>query len=47
VAAVSAREHAPWCETSLGPDFEVEPDVVRMTIFICEGFECWNQRPDE
>jgi hypothetical protein len=29
--------HEPWCDSQLGPDFEVVPGEVRMTIFACMG----------
>lgn len=39
------REHAPWCDTVLGPDFAVEPGVVHMTIFACVNYACWDDPP--
>jgi hypothetical protein len=34
--------HHPACDTQLGPDFEVEPGKVTMTIFACMG-DCWDE----
>lgn len=32
--------HHPACDTQLGPEFEVQPGRVLMTIHVCMG-ECW------
>lgn len=32
-----AVRHVPWCDSQLGPEFEVIPGEVRMTITACLG----------
>ena len=32
-----SENHEPWCDSQLGPDFEVGDGEVRMTIFACLG----------
>lgn len=33
----ASERHEPWCDSQLGPDFEVSEDTVRMTIHVCLG----------
>ena len=42
---MSTKSHAPWCDSVLGPDFEVGDGEVRMTLFACWAFECWQINP--
>lgn len=32
-----SERHEPWCDSQLGPDFEVRDGAVVMTIFACMG----------
>ena len=42
MAEQTRPQHHPACDSQLGPDFEVEPGVMRMMIFACLG-GCWDE----
>lgn len=30
-------QHEPWCDSQLGPEYEVVDGVLRMTVHVCLG----------